>query len=226
MLKAVFSLSRSWIRNLPISALEIKSGKSAGPMECVEKAVDARNGMHVFHGGRVELPEVHTDQHVAVLFLHHDDRRGPGAVGGTDAATGQHLLDLGHLFLSSSGVLAAIQLAALGSFCLYSVLQEPACSPDRPLLGSQCHWIPGRGPSAAVAGWTTGVRGQEAGDEGWMAAGGGGTSATATISSLPTVCLVCKRSGSGRWLWNPSHTSDPLVSVGTSDRNAGRPSSW
>ena len=41
------------------------------------------------------------------------------------------------------------------------------CSPDRPPLGSQCHEIPGRGPSAAVAGWATDVREQEAGDAGW-----------------------------------------------------------
>ena len=35
------------------------------------------------------------------------------------------------------------------------------------------------------------------GRRGLEAAGGGGASAMATISSVPTVCLVCKRSGSG-----------------------------
>ena len=43
--------------------------------------------MCVLYHRRVELPEVHTELQAAVLFLHHDDRRGPGAVGGTvDAA--------------------------------------------------------------------------------------------------------------------------------------------
>ena len=93
-------------------------------MECVEEVVDARNGMLVFHGCRVELPEVHTELQAALLFLHHDDRRGAGAVGGTDDAAGQHLLDLGHLFSSNSRVLAAIRLAEQRSFGLYGVLQE------------------------------------------------------------------------------------------------------
>ena len=61
-------------RDLPISALEIKSGKPAGPIECVEEVVDARNGMSVFYCRRVELPEVHTEPQAAILFLHHDDR--------------------------------------------------------------------------------------------------------------------------------------------------------
>ena len=80
--------------------------------------------MSVLYCHRVELPEVHTEPHAAVLFLHHDDRRGPGAVGRTDDADGQHLLDLGHLLLSNSRVLAAIRLAEQRSFGLYGVLQE------------------------------------------------------------------------------------------------------
>ena len=65
-------LAPFWDRDLPISALEIKSGKPAGPMECVEEVVDARNGMRVFPGRRIELPEFHTEPQAAVLFLHHD----------------------------------------------------------------------------------------------------------------------------------------------------------
>ena len=60
---------------------------------------------------------------------------------------------------------------------------------------------------------------------GLEAAGSGGASAMATISSAPTVCPVCRRRGSGRWLWITTHTSDPLVSAGTPDTNVGRPPS-
>ena len=93
-------------------------------MEFVEEVVDVRNGMCIFYCRCVELPEVHTEPQAAFLFLHHDDRRGPGAVGGMDDVAGQHLLDLGHLFSSNSGVLAAIRLAERRSFGLYGVLQE------------------------------------------------------------------------------------------------------
>ena len=48
-------------RNLPISALEVKSGEPAGSVECVKEIVDARNGMRVLHGCCVELPEVYTE---------------------------------------------------------------------------------------------------------------------------------------------------------------------
>ena len=48
-------------RNLPIPALEIKSGEPADSMECVEEVVNARNGMRVLHGCSVELPEVHAE---------------------------------------------------------------------------------------------------------------------------------------------------------------------
>ena len=44
--------------------------------------------MHVLYCRRVWLPEVHTEPQAAVLFLHHDDRRGPGAVGRTEDAAG------------------------------------------------------------------------------------------------------------------------------------------
>ena len=80
--------------------------------------------MRILYCRSVELPEVHTEPQAAVLFLHHDDRRGPGAVGRMDDAAGQHLLDLGHLLSSNSGVLAAIRLAERRSFGLYGVLQE------------------------------------------------------------------------------------------------------
>ena len=80
--------------------------------------------MRVFYCHCVELPEVHTEPQAAVLFLHHDDRRGPRAVGRTDDAAGQHLLDLGHLLSPNSGVLEAIRLAERRSFGLYGVLQE------------------------------------------------------------------------------------------------------
>ena len=60
----------------------------------------------------------------------------------------------------------------------------------------------------------------------WLAAGGGGgESARVTISRVPTVCPVCRRRGSGRWLCIATQTSDPLVSAGTPDTNVGRPSS-
>ena len=80
--------------------------------------------MCAFYRRCVELPEVHTEPQAAVLFLDHDDRRGPGAVGGTDYAVRQHLLDLGHLFSSNSGVLVAIRLAERQSLGLDGVLQE------------------------------------------------------------------------------------------------------
>ena len=103
--KAVFSLSCSWIGTCQYPLLR-SSGKPAGPMECVE------------------LPEIHTEPQGAVLFLHHDDQRGPGAVGRTDDTAGQHLLDLGHLLSSNSGVLAVIRLAERRSIGLYGVLKE------------------------------------------------------------------------------------------------------
>ena len=40
--------------------------------------------MRVLYRRLVELPEVHTEPQAAILFLHHDDWRGPGAVGGAD----------------------------------------------------------------------------------------------------------------------------------------------
>ena len=124
MRKAVFSLSRSWIGTCQYPLLRSRVENQRGPLECFEEVVDARNGMCVFHGRLVELPEVHTEQQAAILFLHHDDQRVPGAVGGTDDAAGQHLLDLSHLFSSNSRVLAAIRLAERRSFGLYGVLQE------------------------------------------------------------------------------------------------------
>ena len=48
-------------RNLPIPALEIKSGEPEGSMEGVEDVVNARNRMRVLHGYSVELPEVHAE---------------------------------------------------------------------------------------------------------------------------------------------------------------------
>ena len=56
-------------RDLPVSALEIKSGEPTGPMKCVEEVVDARNGMRILHHRRIELPEVHTEPQAAVLFF-------------------------------------------------------------------------------------------------------------------------------------------------------------
>ena len=58
-----------------------------------------------------------------------------------------------------------------------------------------------------------------------LAAAGGGESARVTISRVPTVCPVCRRRGSGRWLCIATQTSDPLVSAGTLDTNVGRHSS-
>ena len=84
--------------------------------------------MYVLYRRCVELPEVHTEPKAAGLFLHHDDRRDPGDVGRADDATGQHLLDLGHLFSMNSGVLAAIRLAEQRSFGLYGV-QPRSSSP-------------------------------------------------------------------------------------------------
>ena len=80
--------------------------------------------MCVLHGSRVELPEVYTEPQSAVLFLHHDDWRSPGTLGRTDDTAGQHLLDLGHLFSTNSGVLAAIWLAERGSLGLDGVLKQ------------------------------------------------------------------------------------------------------
>ena len=48
-------------RDLPISALEAKSGEPAGSMECIEEVIDARNGMCFLYGSLVELPEVYTE---------------------------------------------------------------------------------------------------------------------------------------------------------------------
>ena len=107
-------------------------------MECVEEVVDARNGMRVFHGRHVELPEVHTELQAAVLFLHQDDRRGPGAVGGMDDAAGQHLLDLGHLFSMNSRDFGGDTAGGVEVLWSLWCAAGAACSPDHPLLGSQC----------------------------------------------------------------------------------------
>ena len=48
-------------RDLPISALEVKSGKPVGSVECVEEVIDARNGMHVLYSCHFELPEVYRE---------------------------------------------------------------------------------------------------------------------------------------------------------------------
>ena len=63
------------------------------------------------------------------------------------------------------------------------------------------------------------------GRSGLEAAGGGGGSAMATTSRVPTFCPVCRRRGSGRWLWIATHTLKPLVSAGTLETNTGRASS-
>ena len=62
------------------------------------------------------------------------------------------------------------------------------------------------------------------GRRGLEAVVGGGASAMATTSNVPTVCPVCGRSSSGRWFWIATHTLDPLVSAGIPDTNVGRPS--
>ena len=89
--------------------------------------------MRVLHRRCVELPEVHTKPQAAVLFLHHDDQRGLGAVGRTDDAAGQHLLDLGHLLSMNSVVLAAIRLVEGGVpwslWCAAEVGYSPDCHP-------------------------------------------------------------------------------------------------
>ena len=59
--------------DLPVSTLEVKSGKPVGPVEGVEEVVDVRNGMCVFYRRCVELPEVHAEPQAAVFFLDHDD---------------------------------------------------------------------------------------------------------------------------------------------------------
>ena len=59
--------------DLPVPAFQIEGGEPAGPVQSVEEVVDARNGVSVFHGSRVELPEVDTEPQAAVLLFHHDD---------------------------------------------------------------------------------------------------------------------------------------------------------
>ena len=162
-------------------------------MECVEEVVDARNGMRVFHGRRVELPEVHTELQAALLFLHQDDRRGPGAVGGMDDAAGQHLLDLGHLFSTNSGILAAIRLAEWRSFGLYGVLQEQRAAQ---IVLSLAHNV-AEFLKEDLQLLFLGGR-QVCGDRRLATRAGGGASATATISNVLSVYPVRKRSGSGR----------------------------
>ena len=46
-------------RDLPVSTLEIKSGKPASPMQGVEEVVDAGKGMCVFDGGHVDLSDIY-----------------------------------------------------------------------------------------------------------------------------------------------------------------------
>ena len=153
--------------------------------------------MRVLHRRRVELPEVHTEPQAAVLFLYHDDRQGPGAVGRTDDTAGQHLLDLGHLLSTNSGVLAVIRLAERGSLGLYGVLQKRGTAQIvLPLAYNVAEFLE-EGLQLLLLGGDrcTGTGGGRCGLE---AAGGGGESATATTSRVPTVCPVCKRRGSGR----------------------------
>ena len=60
-------------RDLPVPAFQVEGGEPAGPKQSVEEIVDARDGVSVFHGGRVELPEVDTEPQAAVLLFHYDD---------------------------------------------------------------------------------------------------------------------------------------------------------
>ena len=58
--------------DLPLPAFQVEGGEPAGPVQSVEEFVDARDGVSVFHGGRVELPEVDTELQAAVLLFHHN----------------------------------------------------------------------------------------------------------------------------------------------------------
>ena len=80
-------------------------------MQGVEEVVDVGNGVGILDCSCVELPEVNAEPETTVFLFHHDDRRGPGAVRGTDDASRKHLLYLRHLFSANGWVLAAVWLA-------------------------------------------------------------------------------------------------------------------
>ena len=114
-----------------------------------------------------------------------------------DDAAGQHLLDLGHLFSSNSGVLAAIRLAKWRSLGLYGVLQERRKAQIVLSLDHNVAEFLEEGLQLLLLGGRQ-VRGDRRRRQGLETAGGGGESATKTTSKVPTVCPTCKWSGSGR----------------------------
>ena len=105
-------------RDLPVSTLEIKSGKPARRSSmrgrgCVSLLVAALSCQKSMQKRR--LPS---------FFLTITTERGPRAVGWTDDAACQHLLDLGHFFSPDSGVLPMIGLTEGWSFGFNGVLQQ------------------------------------------------------------------------------------------------------
>ena len=60
--------------DLPVSTPEIKYGKPASPVYCVEKVVDAGERMCIFDGRRVELSKIHAKTQTAVLLFDHHHR--------------------------------------------------------------------------------------------------------------------------------------------------------
>ena len=118
--------------------------------------------------------------------------------------------------MSDNGVLAAIWLAKSGSIGLDGVFQGRRIAQ---VVLSLAYNVAKFLEEVLQLLLLSGRQVRRDGRQGGEAVGRGRTSAMATTSKVPTVCLVCRWSGSGRWLWIAAHTSDPLVSAGTPDTN-------
>ena len=159
---------------------------------------------------------------LSVLFLDHNHWRGPRAVGWTDDAACQHLLDLGHFFSPDSGVLPTIGLTEGRPFGFNGVLQQRGAAKIILSLADAIAEFLEEVFQLLLLDGATGVPGQVAGEEGWRRL----VEAESQRWRQPLGCPHSRQNaGSGRWLWIATHTSEPLESAGTPDTNVGRASS-
>ena len=93
-------------------------------MKGTKEVIDAEQRVHIFDSGRVELHKVNAEALLAILLLHYGYRRSPGAAGGSDDATIQHLLNLLGLLQLHSQVLLIVRKLHRRVLCLDSVLEH------------------------------------------------------------------------------------------------------
>ena len=58
--------------DLPVPASQVEGGEPASTKQSIEEVVDEGNGVGVFYGGRIELPEVDAEPETTVLLFHYD----------------------------------------------------------------------------------------------------------------------------------------------------------